>query len=219
MRKYRLNVATNVISLITGLTFISIAASAQQRGPGAAPPIMPGSVVRERSRDSDEYDREMNRLRNNARLAHERRQKLLFPQINEDFMRIQVIHNEMVRMVQSGGTPAYDRLEQLSAEMKKRSSRLKTNLALPEATKAEDDLKAGDKHKSLDSTSQGQIKESVAMLHDLMLSFVSNPIFQNLGVLDAKLVDKASRDLTTIIEVSESMKKAAETLIKTVKKS
>src|SRR6266567_4316681 len=70
---------------------------AQQTGP--APAAMPGAAIRERSRQMDEYDREIDRLRNDAKAPNERR-KNLFPQINEDFQKIQVIHNEMVRLVQ-----------------------------------------------------------------------------------------------------------------------
>ena len=55
-------------------------------------------------------------------------------------------------------------------------------------------------------------------LHDLIVSFVTNPLFKNLGLVDAKLVTKASGDLRDIIQLSENIKKVAETLNKTRKK-
>ena len=62
-------------------------------------PRLPGPAARENNRSMDEYDRTLNRMKNDAKAATERRRNL-FPQINEDFQRIQVIHNEMVRMLQ-----------------------------------------------------------------------------------------------------------------------
>src|ERR1041385_7765723 len=59
----------------------------------------PGPDARENNRSMDEYDRALNRMKNDARAASERRRSL-FPQINEDFQRLQVIHNEIVRMLQ-----------------------------------------------------------------------------------------------------------------------
>src|SRR6476620_6768177 len=76
------------------------------------------SGTRRASRD-DDYDRDINRMKNDARAARERRQSL-FPQINEDFQRVQVIHNELVRMLQSDKGLDYGRLADLGGDLKKR---------------------------------------------------------------------------------------------------
>ena len=94
----------------------------------------PGPASRENNRSMDEYDRTLNRMKNDAKAASERRRNL-FPQINEDFQRIQVIHNEMVRMLKPDKALDYDRLMDLTGDMKKRSARLRENLALPEPEK------------------------------------------------------------------------------------
>src|SRR6185369_8421698 len=98
----------------------------------------PGPEARENNRSMDEYDRTLNRMKNDAKAATERRRNL-FPQINEDFQRIQVIHNEIVRMLQPDKGLNYDRLVDLTGDMKKRSARLRENLALaePDNTHAE----------------------------------------------------------------------------------
>jgi hypothetical protein len=83
----------------------------------------PGPAARENNRSMDEYDRTLNRMKNDAKAASERRRNL-FPQINEDFQRIQVIHNEMVRMLQPDKGLNYDRLADLTGDMKKRGERL-----------------------------------------------------------------------------------------------
>ncbi len=186
---------------------------AQQTGP--APAAMPGAAIRERSRQMDEYDREIDRLRNDAKAPNERR-KNLFPQINEDFQKIQVIHNEMVRLVQGVNSMKYDRLIELTAELKKRGNRLRTNLALPNENESDQSLEKSSNNPM--TVSDAGVKKSVVTLHDVIVSFVSNPLFKNLGLLDAKSVSRASGDLRDIILLSDNIKKYAVTLDKIAKK-
>ena len=170
----------------------------------------PGPTARENNRSMDEYDRTLNRMKNDARAAGERRRSL-FPQINEDFQRIQVIHNEIVRMLQPDKSLNYDRLAELTGDMKKRSLRLRENLALPEPEKNEEPSTHSE---AIDET---HIKTTIADLHDLIVSFVANPIFKNLGVVDAKVVDTATENLNSIIDLSDEIKREAKTLGKSAK--
>ena len=165
----------------------------------------PGPAAREGNRSMDEYDRTLNRMKNDARAATERRRSL-FPQINEDFQRIQVIHNEMVRMLQPDKGLNYDRLMDLTSDMKKRSARLRENLALPQPEKSD----AQATH--AETIDEAHIKKTIADLHDVVVSFVANPIFKNLGVVDAKEVDAATKDLDNIIDLSDEIKKDTKTL-------
>lgn len=165
----------------------------------------PGPAAREGNRSMDEYDRTLNRMKNDAKRASERRRNL-FPQINEDFQRIQVIHNEMVRMLQPDKSLNYDRLMDLTGDMKKRSERLRENLALLEPEKTD----AQSSH--AETIDEAHIKKTIVSLHDVVVSFVANPIFKNLGVVDAKVVDSATKDLDNIIDLSDEIKKEAKTL-------
>ena len=170
----------------------------------------PGPSAREGNRSMDDYDRTINRMKNDARAASERRRNL-FPQINEDFQRIQVIHNEIVRLLKSDKGLHYDRLADLSGDMKKRGARLRENLALPEPEKTA----AQPTHsEAIDET---HIKKSIADLHDLVVSFVANPIFKNLGVVDAKAIDSATASLGGIIDLSDEIKREAKLLSKSGK--
>src|SRR5215217_8927982 len=146
------------------------------------------SQTRENNRTLDEYDRTLNVMKNDAKAATERRRSL-FPQINEDFQRIQVIHNEIVRMLQPDKDLNYDRLAELTDDMRKRSVRLRSNLALPEREKSET---GSSTHPEIDDT---HMKKTIVDLHDLIVSFVANPIFKNLGVVDSKVIDAASQNL------------------------
>lgn len=172
---------------------------------------LPGQGVRERQRAMDEHDRTINRMRNDARATRERRRSL-FPQINEDFQRIQVIHNEIVRMFQPDKNLNYDRLAELTEDMKKRSVRLRENLALPEPEKSEE------KPAHAEAIDDSHLKKNIVALHDLVVSFVANPLFKNLGVVDAKVIDDATENLNKIIECSDEIKREAKSLGKSAKK-
>lgn len=174
---------------------------------------LPGPAAREGNRAMDEYDRTLNRMKNDARArATNERRRSLFPQINEDFQRIQIIHNEIVRMFQPDKTPNYDRLAELTDDMRKRSSRLRENLALPEPDKTKE------KPAHSATIDDNHVKENVFALHDLVVSFVANPIFKNLKVVDATVIEDATESLENIIDMSDEIKREAKVLGRTAKK-
>ena len=165
------------------------------------------TTTRQDNRTLDEYDRTLNLIKNDAKAASARRRSL-FPQINEDFQRIQVIHNEIVRMLQPDKGLNYDRLVDLTGDMKKRSARLRENLALPQPEKT------NTPPTHADAVDESHLKKTIADLHDVIVNFVANPLFKNLGVVDAKVVDAAGENLDDIIGLSEEIKKEAKLLSK-----
>jgi hypothetical protein len=168
------------------------------------------SQTRENNRTLDEYDRTLNVMKNDAKAATERRRNL-FPQINEDFQRIQVIHNEIVRMLQPDKGLNYDRLADLTSDLKKRSARLRENLALPQPEKSDTPPTRSD------AIDDAHLKKTIADLHDVIVNFVANPLFKNLGVVDAKVIDAAGKNLDDILGLSEEIKREAKLLGKTAK--
>src|SRR5919112_3308527 len=62
----------------------------------------------------------------------ERAVKAAAEQLNEDFKRVQVIRNDLARAVTSGGALDFKRLSEEAAEVRKRSLRMQTYLALRE---------------------------------------------------------------------------------------
>jgi hypothetical protein len=192
--------------LLTILTSATVAVSQSRTSSN-----LPGPGVREGNRAMDDYDRDINRMKNDARVAKEKRQNL-FPQINEDFQRIQVIHNEMVRMLQPDKGLNYDRLVELTDDMKKRSSRLRENLALPQPEKSDSQPTHSE------SIDEPHVRKTIVALHDLVVDFVANPLFKNLGVVDANVIDSARQNLYNIINVSDEIKKEAKLLGKSAKK-
>ena len=198
--------------VLSSLTVICVAegVQAQRRSTGG----LPGPSISERNRTMDEYDRTLNRMRNDAkaRAAARDQRRNRFPQIDEDFQRIQVIHNEIVRMFQPEKTVNYDRLAELTDDMKKRSSRLRENLFLPEPDKTKE------KPAHSGAIDENHVKNNVVALHDLVVSFVANPIFKNLGVVDATVIESATENLGNIIEISDEIKREAKIVGKTAKK-
>ncbi|HSE26287.1 MAG TPA: hypothetical protein VLB68_31760, partial [Pyrinomonadaceae bacterium] len=123
----------------------------------------PGPAIREGNRSMDDYDRDINRMKNDAKKVNERRRNL-FPQINEDFQQIQIIHNEIVRLLKPDKELDYERLSDLTGDMKKRGIRLRENLALPEP-----DQSASPPHD--ENIDDALLKSSIAELHELVVSF------------------------------------------------
>ncbi len=165
------------------------------------------SPVRDGQRAMDDYDRDINRMKNDAAAVRERRRSL-FPQINDDFQRVQVIHNELVRMLQSEKGLDYGRLADLTGDLKKRGTRLRENLALPQAEQTSTEAKRPD------AIDDQQLRKDIVALHDLVVSFIGSPLFKNLGVVDAKVMDEASGNLDHIIDLSDAIKRAAKLLDK-----
>src|SRR5215207_6331443 len=199
---------TTVFVLLVLLTVLSTANVARSQ---TRTSTLPGPAMREGNRAMDDYDRAINRMKNDAKAVNERRRNL-FPQINDDFQRMQLIHNEIVRMLQPEKDLNYDRLAELTDDMKKRSARLRSNLALPEPEKSET---GNSNHpETIDDT---HMKKVIVELHDLIVSFVANPIFKNLGVIDSKVIETASENLDSIIDVSDEIKREAKILGKSKK--
>jgi len=63
-----------------------------------------------------------------------------------------------------------------------------------------------------------KLKASITKLGWLIYNFKKNPIFQEVGVLDASLAIKARSDLEAIMDLSLHIKKGSELLGKSDKK-
>jgi hypothetical protein len=196
--------------ILTALLVLTCASPnmAQKQG-GAASASMPEITIRQRNRQMEDYDRELDRFKAAAMISAGRRRSLL-RQIKEDFERIQAIHNEMLEMIQVEETLKYERLVELSSEMTKRIKRLGTNLALPAPADSKTNIPHG-KH-STNKGNDADVKESFYTLHDVLVRFVTNPIFKNLKIFEANEINRASCDLNDIVLLSDKIKKSAAAL-------
>ena len=134
-------------------------------------------------------------------------------QINEDFARIQMVNNALAQALAAGDELDFRLVAQAASEIGKRAGRLKNGLALPEAERGEH------RRGTEIGAEPSQLKAALRALDALIISFVSNPGFRSVKVLDTQWPAKARRDLEEIIELSGRIKRGSERFYKTTRKS
>lgn len=157
-------------------------------------------------RQADNYERDglhRDAENKNEKAADRKRTKAIAAQVTEDFDRIQVIYNDVLRTMSAGKSLDQGFLSESVAGINRCASRLKTNLVLPQSTEA------GKNEPRQDEIGPDQLQVSVAALLKHISNFVTNPLFESAGVLDIELSTSASRDLNEIIELSSRLKKTA----------
>ena len=124
----------------------------------------------------------------------------LFAQIREDFTRLQVINNEMMRTVFVKSIIDRKLIAATTAEINKRGVRLSENLALP---RIDDKAK---NQKPDDAINDSSLQAGLLALDHCIMSFITNPIFKQPNVVDSQNALKARSDLNLIIRLSERLK-------------
>jgi hypothetical protein len=137
-----------------------------------------------------------------------------YQQTREDFEQLQLVNYRLAGVIAAGPALDYEQIRKDSAEVRKRASRLKSNLLLPEPAKDEKQQKSRE-----ELIANEELKPSIEALNALVNSFVWNPIFQQPKVLDVEHSVKARRDLEAIIKLSEQIHKRAEALAKATGKN
>jgi hypothetical protein len=139
--------------------------------------------------------------------------RLVFTQIREDFLRIQVINAELAQAIEQPGALDFKAVGQAAAELKKRASRLKFNLSLPEPEERSERPKV-----EVEVGAEG-LRAALVALGPLIEGFAHNPVFKETKVVDARLSAQARRDLEAIIELSGQVKKSSAQLHKAARKA
>ncbi len=199
MNKYssRVMIKGAVLSMAIALFNISASSvSAQGSRPGA---------ISERDRNILDREMQITLLEKGPKAIHKREPRLLLQEINEDFARLQVVNNEMKLKGAADVVLDFRYVSEAAAEIKKRSSRLRTNLVFPESDRADKPEKT--------PANEGLISQ-LGMLDRLIRRFVTNPVFTDAGVIDAEHAAKARGDLDEIIDLSDKIKKHAAKLNK-----
>jgi hypothetical protein len=132
---------------------------------------------------------------------------LVLDQIREDFLRIQVIDRKLIQATAGGDALDLGLVARSASEIRKRSHRLKENLALPRPEAPP----AGRSGTEVEATSE-RLRVSISDLSNLIDEFVSNPMFEQSKLVDARLSGKARQDLEAIIELSSQIKRGSEKL-------
>ena len=205
--------ATSVVAFIAAafMTVWATSILAQQQGrPVYVPPALERRET-EMAREREMRERETLRKslgKRPVRAANLRYVQAVIAQVKQDFERIQVARNEIVRAASAGNALDYKFISEVTGEIKKRASRLEGNLALPDPEGDEKSQNNGGEIYEV------QIRAALLTLCNRIESFVKSPLFETPGVIDVQHSAKASRDLQSMLELSGSIRKSAERLNK-----
>jgi hypothetical protein len=184
------------------LTTIVVLASALWSSANAQLPPGVGTGGRMDKSIEDKYrSDEMERVRREA-VKPVDRPGTHFPQIKEDFERIQLINGDL-RASNSNAGLDHERVKESAAEIRKRATRLKSNLfpsASKEATQQVDPQ----------TEARQDLKFLLSELDKAITNFVHNPMFENTKVVNPQDSSRAERELQKIIYLSGRTRKKAE---------
>jgi hypothetical protein len=178
-----------------------------QNSPG--PPVIDRTANTDRIRQQEMSSREW-QLRNFGtepnRPKDKRQVEALMAQTEEDFNRILFLHNEIARALTSKNDLDYHFVSEATAEIKKRASRVQSSLALRPSPEETLELEKSPAPKDL------PLKDELIKLCHQIRSFVTNPSIENPNTINAEQMAKARKDLETVIQISERIKKDADKL-------
>jgi len=133
-----------------------------------------------------------------------KRSQAMMDQVSEDFQRILTLHNEIVRAIAANRSLSYQFIFDATGEIRKRSARLQSSLKLQKPEPTTENRVTQTDLKTLET------KDELILLCKQIESFVRNPIIDKPGTVDAQQLGKARRDLQSIVELSDEIKKQAD---------
>ncbi len=174
--------------------------------------MQPADVTnQERKRQQEQNQREwqLRNLANQPEAAKDpRRVQAVMAEVEQDFKRILILHNELARTLSPYKTLHYDLVSQAAGEIRRRAARLQKTLAL---AKPEDEQNQ-ERHQEF---TDAQMRDAVTRLCKQIKSFITNPIIEQPGTVNAQQLTKARHDLQDVIELSGNLRKSADRLKKT----
>ena len=209
-RTFRAAVVAGFVGLVCFFALSPGAASAQQPGaPGTTPPGNRDPFAEARERQQREAQLRSAEMFGEVKLTDRRSVEAAVGQMKDDFRRIQVLRNEVVRHLQSGQPLDYKFVARETEEINKRAGRLKTHLLheVPAGEKKEPPPPPPD-------IEGAQLTEALVRMCHRIDSFTENPLFKIPEVIDVKDAEKAGRDLRDILQLSEVIGKSADKLKK-----
>jgi len=130
-----------------------------------------------------------------------KRAQAMMDQVSEDFQRILTLHNGIVRAITTNQSLNGQFISDATGEIRKRSTRLQSSLKLPKPEPATENRRTESDLKEI------QTKDELIMLCQRIESFVRNPIIEKPGTVDAQELQRARKDLQSIVELSDTIKR------------
>jgi hypothetical protein len=156
--------------------------------------------------ESEEREMMLEMTERSHRSGERREPRLAFAQIREDFLRLQVVNNDLARAASGGGQLDLKLVAKSAAEIRKRAERLRENLALPEAAGGEKSAAAAA------PTDPEQLRAALSRLDGVILGFANDLHAKGVQRFDAQTSAKLRRDLEEIVALSGLVKKGSEKL-------
>lgn len=208
MRSHRVQVVMrNALIAFAFLAATAVPAWAQQTGP----PLDRSNPDRERQQDMNQREMMLRGYGLRAgRPSSGKTIQALADQVEQDFNRILVLHNEIVRAISGGKSLEYGFVSDATTEIRKRAIRLQATLALQPAVSEQ----MPEQQIALNDV---QVKDALITLCKQIKSFVTNPVIENPGTVNGEQLNKARKDLQSVIDLSFSIKRTSERLAKTSK--
>ena len=171
--------------------------------------VNPRGIPPPRRNTPDYPDREAEReaarrVRRDDAPAPDRR--LVLVQIKKDFQQIQVVNDDLGQLLAANTALDYKYVSDTASKIRSLAGRLNSNLVLGES----ENKPARPEYEF----SEAVLRSSLFSLHDLVISFVENPIFKERGVFDIQETKRAKGDVDEIIVLSDQIKKIAKKLKK-----
>lgn len=126
---------------------------------------------------------------------------LRFPEIKEDFERIQKINDDLFKSSAAKTPLDNSAVSKSVSEINRRAVRLRSNLFSTEA-----EQKKETRNKLLINTDLPDVKTLLAALDKSINRFVHSSLFQNINVVNMADSLKAQKDLETVIDISSRIK-------------
>jgi hypothetical protein len=176
----------------------------------AQSPRPPSTVdpARTRFEDNSRREMELRGLGGTGKPGDPKQVEAIVAQVKQDFERLLVRHNEIVRAIHGDQALNHDFVSSATAEVKKRASRLQTNLALARPDGSERPSSKPPK------VEDAQVKDALITLCKRIESFAKNPVIVNPQTVDARQSARAREDLEEIILLGDTINKTAERLKK-----
>jgi hypothetical protein len=205
------NQRTAVKCSLIGISFLLLAAPVfSQQPPG--PPADRNNPDRERQLDRSNREWQLRNFGIQPDSQPDRKQlEALMAQTEQDFNRILILHNEIVRAISSARALDYDFVSNATGEIRKRATRLQSTLGLRQSP---EEAQVAEKPEKVDDP---QINDELVKLCKQIKSFVTNPVIENPNTVNAQELIKARRHLEALIQLSGEIKKHADKLGRTRK--
>jgi hypothetical protein len=135
-----------------------------------------------------------------------KRSQAMMDQVSEDFQRILTLHNEIVRAIDANRPLNHKFISDATGEIRKRAARLQSSLKLQKPEPGTENQATGTNLKMMET------RDELILLCKQIESFVRNPVIDKPGTVDAQQFGNARRDLQSVVEISDAIKKQVDKL-------